>query len=324
MRNFTLSRMASAIAPAGRCALAFWPLLVVACSVYDDALVPGATTPLGGGSGSAGASSSSAGSSSGSNSGGGAGASSSAGTDTGGTAVDVAGKDGGGTSGVGGTGGGAAGAALAGAGGEPPSEDAVLVDDMEDGDAGIEITSGRNGYWYVGNDGTAGTMEPPSNAFAMFELASGDRSAFAASLKASGFTLWGSVIGFNFVEQATVVKAYDASAFCGVRFWGKAAATTTVRFRVPDGDTHPNGNVCKDGGAANLACHDHFGVNAAFTSAWKEFSFQFADMTQTGTGYHPADMKLKTDKLYALEWALPGMGKAYQIWIDDVALLSCP
>lgn len=326
MRKSTLSRKASAFAPAGRRALALWPLLIAACSVYDDTLVGGVATPLGGGSGNAGASSGSSGA--GNVSGGGAGAGTSGGTESSGAAGDAAGKGGGGAStnvaGTANSGSSNGGSAAAGAGGEPPTDEVVLIDDMEDGDAGIEVVDGRNGYWYSGNDGTAGTQEPPSNAFAMAELGSGDHSAFAASLKASGFTSWGSVIGFNFVEQATVVKAYDASAHCGVQFWGKAVATTTVRLRVPDGSTHPSGNVCKDGGAANLACYDHFGENVAFTTTWKLHSVQFASMRQTGTGYHPADGKLKTDKLFALEWALPGMGKSYQIWVDDVSFVKCP
>jgi hypothetical protein len=157
----------------------------------------------------------------------------------------------------------------------------------------------------------------------MAKLDSGERSAFAAGLKASGFKDWGSVIGFNFVEQAGVVRAYDASAYCGVQFWGKAAATTAVHLRVPDGDTHPNGDVCKLTGPANQLCYDHFVAKVALTTTWKLHSVKFSELTQLGTGYHPADAKLKTDKLYALEWALPGMNMSYEIWVDDVALIKC-
>lgn len=313
--------MASAIAPAGRRSLALWPLLALACSVYDDTLVQGVSTPLGGGSGSAGTSSGGSGAvSSGANGGGG---SASAGTDNAGTAGDVGGKGGGGTSSAAGSSGSAtAGTTMAGAGGEPPAEGHSLIDDMEDGDSGIEASEGRNGYWYSGNDGTGGTMVPASGTFGMVELSSGDRSSFSAGLKASGFTGWGSVIGFNFVEQAALVKAYDGSDYCGVQFWGKAAAITTVALRVPDGDTHPNGNVCKETGAANQLCYDHFVAKIAFTTSWKEHNVKFSALTQLGTGYHPADGKLKADKLYALEWALPS-GGPYEIWVDDVSFIKC-
>jgi hypothetical protein len=167
-------------------------------------------------------------------------------------------------------------------------------------------------------------MVPASGTFNMVELSSGDRSAFAAGLKASGFKGWGSVIGFNFVEQAAVVKAYDASAYCGVQFWGKAAAVTTVSLRVPDSDTHPNGGVCKETGATDQLCYDHFVAKVAFTTTWKAHSVKFSELRQLGTGYHPTDGKLKPDKLYALEWALPGMNGSYEIWVDDVSLIECP
>jgi hypothetical protein len=227
----------------------------------------------------------------------------------------------GGASGSGGSGG------SGGSAGSTPIGDPDSIDDMEDNDAQIVTVAGRNGYWYVGNDGTAaGQQEPTAGMFKMVELTAGERpsSTFAAHMKVSGFTGWGTVLGFNFFEQAGKVKVFDASEYCGVRYWGKAAAATTLRFRLPDVDTHPEGMVCTDGGASGVACHDHFGENAAFTSAWQEFTVMFADVEQVGTGYHPADGKLKADQLFSLEWALPGAGgKAYEIWIDDVAFVKC-
>jgi hypothetical protein len=321
MRKFTLSRKAWAVLPAAWRALAIWPLAAAACSVYDDTLVNGVSAPLGGDAGSS-AGGTASGAAAGSSLGGAAG-SSSAGSESG-KAGDTPGGGGAGTSG-----GGAAGSAGsmtggAGAGGEAP-DDAVLVDDMEDGDAGIVPDAGRNGYWYASGDATKGaTITPPSTKFAMTQLTA-DRSSYAASLKAVGFTDWGSVLGFNFVELAGDVKAYDASMYCGVRFWGKAAANASVRFRVPDGNTHPKGLVCTDGGVSGQACYDHFGATLTFAPTWKQFTQKFSALEQIGTGYHPADGKLRVDKLYGLEWALPGKtGNTYQIWIDDVELLKCP
>ncbi len=195
---------------------------------------------------------------------------------------------------------------------------------MEDGDAEIELTGPRNGYWYVGGDVTPdATTEPLSTKFLMTKLAAGERSTYVAHLKAVGFKDWGSVMGFNFIELLTKVKPYDASAYCGIGFYGKAAAATTVRFRVPDIDTHQNGGVCVDGGSNGTACYDHFGASLSFTAAWKPFSLKFTDLVQVGSGYHPADGKLKTDKLFAVEWALPGTGNTYEIWIDDVHFIKC-
>ena len=244
----------------------------------------------------------------------------------------VGGK-GGETSAVGGNGGaaiagsaGSSGATTAGAGGGQAIQDSDPLDDMEDDDTQIMLSGGRNGFWYVGSDGTVGATTDPMGTFAMSGLAKDDHgsSMYAAHLKAVGFTGWGSVMGFNVVESLGTVKAYDASAYCGVQFWAKAAAPFTARFRAPDGDTHQAGGVCMDGGAANKACYDHFGAYVPLTTAWKAFPIRFTDLAQAGTGYHPADGKFRADQLYAIEWALPGgTAKTYELWIDDVEFIKC-
>jgi hypothetical protein len=328
MRSFHVHQSSSWLRWVG--SLACWPLLAVAaCSVYDDSLVGDAAAPLGGsetGAGNnAGGSASVAGSAVGADGGGGV----AQGGSLGAVGAGSGGKAGDGESGSAGTpsgggAGGSSGTASGGSGGEPATGPTEIIDGMEDGDAEIEPAGPRNGYWYVGHDLTAGTTDPTSAKFTMTELAANDRSLYAAHLKAANFTDWGSVMGFNFVEQLGDVKPYDGSAYCGVQFWAKAAAATTVRFRVPDIDTHQSGGVCTNPGTTGTACYDHFGASAGFTTAWKSFSFQFANLTQTGSGYHPADGKLKSDQLFAVEWALPGNDKTYEIWIDDVEFIKCP
>lgn len=338
MRNFSLSRTGARANWARRSILAWGPLgAALACNVYDDSLT-GVMTPLGGSGSSAAAGSDSGGKSSdgGKMSDGGGGSKSSTsgsggdevsgGGGSGGSAAGTTAAGGGtggtSTAGTGGTGGSANGGG--GSGGTAPS-DVELIDDMEDGDAAIFPNHGRNGYWYTGGDLTpSAVLTPPANKFAMTMLAVGDRSDYAASVKAENFADWGSVMGFNFVEK-NGPQPYDASAFCGVHFWGKAAAPVTLRLRVPDVNTHPAGGVCKDPGASGTSCYDHFGSAVAFGKVWAEYSFKFADLTQIGSGYHPPTNKLSTDKLYAMEWALPGGApKTYQIWVDDVELLKCP
>lgn len=330
MKNSRPHRIASRLTSA--IVLASWPLIgSVACSVYDASMVSDAASlagaPEAGTAGSSLAGGTSAGSGAGSVDGGNASGAS------GGTVAGKAGDSAGGSGGSGATGGGGSASGggsgsgsggSAGVGGGAGSGNTELIDDMEDGDAEIELTGPRNGYWYVGSDTTAGgALVPPSTKFEMTELAAGDRSSYAAHVKATGFTDWGSVMGFNFIELLTKVKPYDASAFCGVQFWGKAAATTKVRLRVPDIDTHQSGGVCTDPGTTGTACYDHFGTPVSLGTTWQQFSVKFSDLTQVGTGYHPADGLLKTDQLMALEWALPASSKTFEIWIDDVAFTKC-
>jgi hypothetical protein len=327
MTNFNVSRMPKGGSFSARLALASGPLFaLLACSVYDEPLGAAGGAGAGGGAPgnvagatSGGASNTAAGSAGSDGGGTTAGSGATSGTFAGGGAGS-AGSD------VGGTSSGGSETAGTDAGGQP-ADDASIVDDMEDTDAQITVTAGRNGYWYVGNDLTAGgVQEPPSSKFEMFELTAGENgdSTYSAHMKVSGWTGWGTVIGFNLVESAGV-KPYDASAYCGLSFSGKAAAGTSLRFRLPDGDTHPAGGVCVETGAADQLCHDHFSAPVTLTTAWKTVSILFSQLEQLGTGYHPADKKLKAHQLYAVEWALPGSaGKAYEIWIDDVSLLTCP
>jgi hypothetical protein len=332
MRNFHRDhqRFRALLTPGAALSLGLW-LLALGCSIYDDALLDdGGPVAGSGGSGESGtandggmADSPQAGKASGGGGSQGSGAEPGAGSGgaTAGSGATAAGGSTGGDPSAGSSSGG-----TGGTGGTPVSTDADWVDDMEDGDAQIVIASGRNGYWYVGNDGTAGgTQEPPVTAFAMSKLTPGERpnSSWSAHTKASGFKSWGSVLGFNFSEQLGMVQAYDASAYCGVRYWAKAAAATSLRFRVPDGNTHPVGAVCVDGGPAGMACYDHFSAAAAFTTQWQEFTVMFAALQQIGSGYHPPSMKLQADKLYGLEWALPGQNASFEIWVDDVELLKC-
>lgn len=337
-------------------ALAWGPLLATpACNVYDSSMVGAGTSTLGGSDSEAGT----AGTGGSAATGAGGTTTTTAGTDSlggvsgkagesasGGKAGDMAdvfggaggeapsssagkgGTDSGGTSGSAGTGGSSGSGTGTAGGGSAATQDGDMIDDMEDGDAQVELSGGRNGFWYVGSDGTVGATTVPMGTFTMLALPNGDRgsSKYAAHLKATGFTGWGSVMGFNLVQESNTVKAYDASADCGVQFWGKAAASTTVRFRIPDGDTHQAGGVCNPSTTppANTACFDHFGAFAQLTTTWKAFSIKFTDLAQLGNGYHPADGKLKPAVLYAIEWALPGGNAAtYEIWIDDVQFLKC-
>ncbi len=330
MRNSNTSRIAWHLPWTAWGALAGGPFLAgLACSVYDTSLLGDVAAPLGGSGTSVGAAGSGAngGTFVVAGSGGGGGGSGAAGTESGGQAGEsssTAGRAGTPTAGSGGSA--TTGTAGTGGGGGTQSGVTETIDDMEDGDSEIEINGPRNGYWYVGGDLTPGaTLDPPSSKFAMAKLAASDRSMYASHLKAAGFKDWGSVMGFNFVELLTKVKPYDGSAFCGVQFWGKATSATTVRFRVPDIDTHQAGMVCTDPGGPGTACYDHFGTSFGFTTAWKAFTAKFSALTQAGSGYHPADMKLKSDQLMAVEWALPGTatGTTYEVWIDDVEFTKC-
>lgn len=329
MPNFNLSRICAPGLTGLRRSLAWGPLCaLVACSVYDDSLQGGGGAASGGSAAATAGTASQGGTASGGQSAGSGGSTGSQPSGGGGQAGTTAGSHAGGSGAEAGAGlAGAAGETQTGEAGAPAVTDDALVDDMEDGDAQVTIAQGRTGFWYVGNDGTIGGMqEPSSGAFQMAELAELERpnSRYAAHMKVSGFTGWGSVIGFNLVESLGHVEPYDASAYCGVSFWAKAKTATSVRFRLPDESTHQAGGVCVVGGGAGQDCYDHFGKSVALASFWQQFSAKFTEFAQLGSGYHPPDNKLKVDALFAMEWALAGGVAAHEIWVDDVAFTTCP
>ena len=77
-------------------------------------------------------------------------------------------------------------------------------------------------------------------------------------------------------------------------------------------------------GTTGTPCYDHVGSSLSFGAAWRQYAVKFSDLAQLGTGYHPADGKLKGKELMAVEWALPGGStKTFEIWIDDVQFMNC-
>lgn len=306
--------------------------LSLACNVYDSGMLAGAAAGMSGGGGTeprsmggTGAMQATAGVNTGGSGGSGGTSPAPSGGEggNGGADIDGGGVTGGGAGAVGG-GGGAAGSA-----GATQADEFEIIDDMEDGDARIAPSHGRTGSWYVGNDGTMGaTQEPPVGTFLMTPLAVEERppSLFAAHTKVAGFKSWGSLLGLNFLD--TLTKGYDASEYCGVQFWGKAAAVTALDVRLPDGNTRPEGKVCDPSvpPPAGRGCHNHFVARVTLVVGWKEFTVAFSDLRQGAVdSYRPPDGKLRRDQLFALEWHLPAAsGKAQQIWIDDVAFRRCP
>lgn len=156
--------------------------------------------------------------------------------------IGDAGKDSGGAGlepAAGGSGG-AAGAPGDGAGGAAPN---TVIDDMEDGDQYVSLSSTGNGAWFAGNDGTlTGLQFPLPSVWAMTPLTDTKRpdSHFAIHTTSRGFTKWGALVGAHFRSPTT--ESYDASAHCGVQLgpsWPKLEAsasnfpTATPRPKAP-------------------------------------------------------------------------------------------
>jgi hypothetical protein len=211
------------------------------------------------------------------------------------------------------------------AGGVPGGLTLELIDDMEDGDASIDYGPGnRNGNWYVGHDATAGGTQFPGADFVMSALPKTDSrypvSKFAAMTKGLGFNDWGENMGFNMLLVDPALgkhPPYDASAYCGLHFFGKVAvgADSQVILRVPDKNSHPDGGVC---GSAAKPCYFYFQKLYDFGTDWTEYAVLFTDLERTGW---PASFVVSA--IYGVEFGLQPKTE-FDLWVDDISFLKKP
>ena len=70
-------------------------------------------------------------------------------------------------------------------------------------------------------------------------------------------------------------RPYDASRYRGVAFAARseAGATPHLRFRVPDGNTDPDGKVCTE-------CYNDFGIAVELREEWTRYEVPFAELRQ--------------------------------------------
>jgi hypothetical protein len=197
------------------------------------------------------------------------------------------------------------------AAGTRPSEDG-LVDDFEDGNNQVAKVGDRTGDWFTSHDPNGSTIDP--SPFTMSEGgAGGSKKALHVFGQTSGDTgAWGILVGATFVSEGI----YDASKYAGISFKAKAGknSTKTVRFKVADVNTHPDGGVCKN-------CWNHFGKDLPLSDDWQEYKISFAEMKQEA-GWGEPFPAITPAKLIAINWSV-GPGRSYDLWIDDIQFFEC-
>ena len=186
-----------------------------------------------------------------------------------------------------------------------------LIDDMEDGDNQIAKRAGRDGYWYSSRDPWGSSVEP----YPKFTMSRADRpgGSFSARLKGrianTGESLYAGM-GFSFTDPRT---PYNASSAKGIRFWAKGPGR--VRLKLPDANTTPEGDRCKD-------CYNDFGVDLYLQDQWVRYTVPFESMSQQ-PGWGDRTPKLSSGELFAVEWQVNKPGAEFDIWIDDVEFVGC-
>jgi hypothetical protein len=193
----------------------------------------------------------------------------------------------------------------------PP--EGLLIDDMEDGDAFIAQVGGRQGAWYLYNDGSSGDQWPvPVNMTPVTDREGA--SSYALRFGASGFTGWGSGIATPLAD----FSPYDVSRFIGISFWARVeeGSKQGIRVNLPTLQTTPAGGACY--GSGEYRCYDYFGTDLTLSTEWALYTVYFRDITQIGWGYKPPD-GFDAPSLQEINF-FPG--EAHDVWIDDVVFLA--
>lgn len=195
-----------------------------------------------------------------------------------------------------------------------------VIDDGEDNNHQSAPHKGRGGYWFTFVDKGGSTITPTAGeqggTFAM-SAGGANGSGFAAKMNGQlgNASLIFAGMGVNFVDPKS---PYDLSPYKGITFMAKkgGAGTGTVRLKLPDANTDPDGKVCSE-------CFNDFGTDLELTTEWTKYTVPFASMTQMPGWGSPRPSGLELKKVYGIQWQVNTPGSAYEIWVDDVAFVGC-
>jgi hypothetical protein len=237
------------------------------------------------------------------------------------------GEEGGGAGGVGGLAGasGTSSGGTSGSGGAPDSGSNLdLIDDLEDNDSAIRQIAGRQGSWYVFNDGQ-GTQTPALGAFTPF-TGGAQSSRYATHTWGQGFSDWGAGIAVDLNNPGDQPQdprrgTYDVSSWQGFSF--QAKGTGAVRFMVitravADAVDH---GTCEP--EPDRPCFDAHGARTWLTADWTQQRIRFSDLAQEGWG---VSASFDAAQVLGVSFQHPegadvtNKAAPFDFWIDDLAL----
>lgn len=186
-----------------------------------------------------------------------------------------------------------------------------LLDDMEDGNQAIPVRNGRTGQWYPFQD-MYGTKVWENSAIPGQR---GALSRYAQHTTGSGYTLWGSGIGFDLYVDSAGKNIYDASAYAGITFWARSATAMMLTVAFPDANT----TALPDAIRRCTQCDHHWVSAVQMTTEWKRFTVQWADLQLEG-GTTPVPAAFASHELVSIQFRV-GTNAVYDYWVDDVAFV---
>jgi Carbohydrate binding domain (family 11) len=191
---------------------------------------------------------------------------------------------------------------------------ANMIDDMEHGTGSILTQGGRIGAWFTFNDGTAaGTQTPLAGSAFLPTVIPGGRgtSAHAAETHGSGFTVWGSGMGFDLNNSGTAKHAYSVAGFTGLAFWAHGTPAS-IRVNVLTTETTPTAS----GGTCTLTCSDNYGATLDLGSGWVQYVVPFTSLMQQGWG---TPVAFDPTAVLSVQFQVT-QNNTFDVWIDDIGL----
>jgi endoglucanase len=194
----------------------------------------------------------------------------------------------------------------------------ATIEDAEDGNNQVIVQDGRSGYIYTYSDPEGSTVEPAGGG--VFSMTPGGANGSQQALHMSGQLGSASVVyaamGLNFVDPK---GTYDASKYQGISFFAKKGpgSVSKVRIKVSDKNTDPDGGVCG-------ACSNDFGMMLSLSEEWQKFIVPFGALRQESGWGNPRPRSVSPEAVFAIQFAVNEKGKAFDIWVDDLAFTGCP
>jgi hypothetical protein len=187
---------------------------------------------------------------------------------------------------------------------------APLIDDMEDKNGRILQNEGRDGLWFVNNDGSGTQLPAAGETWRPERLTrKGSAGHFALHTKGNAFSKWGAAAGALFVESG----CYDASRYEGVRFWAKGKGRIKAALQTFDVVPRAEGGFC------DADCYGNHYRRIELDPKGREYTVRFDQLTQHDFGVRVA---FDASRLRAFLITVDAVDTPFDFWLDDVRFVA--
>ncbi len=183
---------------------------------------------------------------------------------------------------------------------------APWIDDMEDKNGRVLQNEGRDGLWFVNNDGSGTQLPAAGETWRPERLTrKGSAGHFALHTKGDAFSKWGAAAGALFVERG----CYDASRYEGVRFWAKGKGRIKAALQTFDVVPRAEGGFC------DADCYGNHYQRIELDPKGREYTVRFDQLTQHDFG---ARVAFDASRLRAFLITVDAVDTPFDFWLDDV------